>query len=116
MYLIAPRIAIIPFDVNNYVHLWQSNGDGTFSIKSFTPGGGYGVGVNNYRYETGDFNGDGKTDLIPFDVNNYVHLWQSNGDGTFSIKSFTPGGGYGVGVNNYRYETGDFNGDGKTDL
>ncbi|UZO75392.1 hypothetical protein M8120_21610 [Microcystis aeruginosa str. Chao 1910] len=81
MYLIAPRIAIIPFDVNNYVHLWQSNGDGTFSIKSFTPGGGYEVGVNNYRYETGDFNGDGKTDLIHFDVNNYVHLWQSNGDG-----------------------------------
>ncbi|NCS10387.1 MAG: hypothetical protein GPJ08_04145, partial [Microcystis aeruginosa G13-09] len=38
-------------------------------------------GVNNYRYETGDFNGDGKTDLIHFDVNNYVHLWQSNGDG-----------------------------------
>ena len=107
---------LIHFDVNNYVHLWQSNGDGTFSIKSFTPGGGYGVGVNNYRYETGDFNGDGKTDLIHFDVNNYVHLWQSNGDGTFSIKSFTPGGGYGVGVNNYRYETGDFNGDGKTDL
>jgi hypothetical protein len=27
------------------------------------------------------FNGDGKTDLIHFDVNNYVHLWQSNGDG-----------------------------------
>jgi hypothetical protein len=107
---------LIHFDVNNYVHLWQSNGDGTFSIKSFTPGGGYGVGVNNYRYETGDFNGDGKTDLIHFDVNNYVHLWQSNGDGTFSIKSFTPGGGYEVGVNNYRYETGDFNGDGKTDL
>ncbi|MCA2645731.1 MAG: cadherin domain-containing protein, partial [Microcystis sp. M069S2] len=72
---------LIHFDVNNYVHLWQSNGDGTFSIKSFTPGGGYEVGVNNYRYETGDFNGDGKTDLIHFDVNNYVHLWQSNGDG-----------------------------------
>ncbi|WP_107667251.1 FG-GAP-like repeat-containing protein [Cyanothece sp. BG0011] len=107
---------LIHFDVNNYVHLWHSNGDGTFSIKSFTPGGGYGVGVNNYRYETGDFNGDGKTDLVHFDVNNYVHLWHSNGDGTFSIKSFTPGGGYGVGVNNYRYETGDFNGDGKTDL
>ena len=100
----------------NVSEIAQSNTDGTFSIKSFTPGGGYGVGVNNYRYETGDFNGDGKTDLIHFDVNNYVHLWQSNGDGTFSIKSFTPGGGYGVGVNNYRYETGDFNGDGKTDL
>ncbi|TRV39395.1 MAG: hypothetical protein EWV71_05525 [Microcystis flos-aquae Mf_QC_C_20070823_S20D] len=100
----------------NVSEIAQSNTDGTFSIKSFTPGGGYGVGVNNYRYETGDFNGDGKTDLIHFDVNNYVHLWQSNGDGTFSIKSFTPGGGYEVGVNNYRYETGDFNGDGKTDL
>ena len=100
----------------NVSEIAQSNTDGTFSIKSFTPGGGYGVGVNNYRYETGDFNGDGKTDLIHFDVNNYVNLWQSNGDGTFSIKSFTPGGGYEVGVNNYRYETGDFNGDGKTDL
>ena len=65
----------------NVSEIAQSNTDGTFSIKSFTPGGGYGVGVNNYRYETGDFNGDGKTDLIHFDVNNYVHLWQSNGDG-----------------------------------
>jgi len=107
---------LIHFDVNNYVHLWYSQGDGTFTIKNFTPGGGYGVGVSNYNYKTGDFNGDGKTDLIHFDVNNYVHLWYSQGDGSFAIKNFTPGGGYGVGVNNYNYKTGDFNGDGKTDL
>ncbi|MCZ8226185.1 MAG: FG-GAP-like repeat-containing protein, partial [Microcystis sp. LE19-84.1B] len=106
---------LIHFDVNNYVHLWYSQGDGTFTIKNFTPGGGYGVGVNNYNYKTGDFNGDGKTDLIHFDVNNYVHIWTSKGDGTFAIKDFTPGGNYQVGANNYNYQLGDFNGDGKTD-
>ncbi|MBO1058679.1 MAG: hypothetical protein HEQ27_20060, partial [Dolichospermum sp. JUN01] len=94
--------------------------DGTFDVKSaFTPAPGYGVNANNFNYETGDFNGDGKTDLIHF-VNNgngYVHVWNSKGDGTFDVKSaFTPAPGYGVNANNFNYQTGDFNGDGKTDL
>ncbi len=48
----------------NVSEIAQSNTDGTFSIKSFTPGGGYGVGVNNYRYETGDFNQEDIDDLV----------------------------------------------------
>ena len=48
----------------NVSEIAQSNTDGTFSIKSFTPGGGYEVGVNNYRYETGDFNGEHLTFAI----------------------------------------------------
>ncbi|WP_148096718.1 FG-GAP-like repeat-containing protein, partial [Aphanothece sacrum] len=107
---------LIHFVNNNYIHVWLSNGDGTFEIKSPFPNTGYGVSSNNYNYQTGDFNGDGKTDLIHFVNNNYIHVWLSNGDGTFEIKSPFPNTGYGVSSNNYNFKTGDFNGDGKTDL
>ena len=105
---------------NGYVHVWNSKGDGIFDVKSaFTPAPGYGVNANNFNFQTGDFNGDGKTDLIHF-VNNgngYVHVWNSKGDGTFDLKAaFTPAPGYGVNANNFNFQTGDFNGDGKTDL
>ena len=74
---------------------------------------------NNFNYKTGDFNGDGKTDLIHFidPGNGYVNVWNSNGDGTFDVKqSFTPSRSYGVNNNNFNYKVGDFDGDGKTDL
>jgi hypothetical protein len=77
------------------------------------------VSNNNFNYRTGDFNGDGKTDLIHLvdSGNGYVHVWLSKGDGTFDVKSaFTPSSGYSVSNNNFNYRTGDFNGDGKTDL
>src|SRR6185369_3895377 len=64
---------------------------------------------------TGDFNGDGKTDLLTHTVSGwggrgYVRL--SNGDGTFVTKDL--GAGWDLGAVNV--VTGDFNGDGKTDL
>ncbi|MFM7363647.1 MAG: FG-GAP-like repeat-containing protein, partial [Cuspidothrix sp.] len=93
--------------------------DGTFDVKSaFTPPS-YQVSNNNFNYQTGDFNGDGKTDLIHFVNigNGYVHVWNSKGDGTFDVKAaFTPAAGYNVSNNNFNFKTGDFNGDGKTDL
>ena len=105
---------------NGYVHVWLSKGDGTFDLKNaFTPAPGYSVNNNNFNYQTGDFNGDGKTDLIHLvnSGNGYVHVWLSKGDGTFDVKSaFTPAPGYSVNNNNFNYQTGDFNGDGKTDL
>jgi Ca2+-binding RTX toxin-like protein len=107
---------LIHFVDDKYARTWLSNGDGTFDIKSPFPNTGYGVGANNYKFLAGDFNGDGKTDLIHFVNDKYTHTWTSNGDGTFDIKSPFPNNGYGVGANDYKFLTGDFNGDGKTDL
>ncbi|MCP4502186.1 MAG: hypothetical protein GY822_19690, partial [Deltaproteobacteria bacterium] len=73
-------------------------------------------GVNsNYLWLTGDFNGDGLTDLVrrhDGGTNNIMLL--SGGDGTWTIKHDPDSKG---GVNrNYLWLTGDFNGDGLTDL
>jgi hypothetical protein len=63
---------------------------------------------------TGDFNGDGKTDLLFFNsVTNGVAIWQMNGTqiaANSQVGTINDAGGWG-----YR-ATGDFNGDGKTDL
>ncbi|MBE9071900.1 putative Ig domain-containing protein, partial [Microcystis sp. LEGE 08355] len=108
---------------NGFVIVWLSKGDGTFDIKQGFDPPSYAVNNNNYRYETGDFNGDGKTDLIHFvddpwnaNSNGFVIVWLSKGDGTFDIKQGFDPPSYAANNNNYRYETGDFNGDSKTDL
>lgn len=43
------------------VHPWLSNGDGTFAVGSFHPGANY--AMSNGLWLTGDFNGDGQSDL-----------------------------------------------------
>jgi hypothetical protein len=94
-----------------------SNGDGTWSSRSQVLGDG--SGVHSYPTLAGDVNGDGKTDLI------FVGLgWDgpglnirvkiSNGDGTWTHHGQVPGDG--SAVLSYPVLTGDFNGDGKTDL
>ncbi|RLA55439.1 MAG: hypothetical protein DRR04_14795, partial [Gammaproteobacteria bacterium] len=104
-----------------------SNGDGTFG---FTAGTNAlpahlaaGVGTAGGSIQTGDFNGDGRTDL--FGVGQYESerwLGISNGDGTFdytegyaalsaNLDVVVNGDGICVGI-----QVGDFNGDGRTDI
>lgn len=116
---------------NDADHAWiaLSDGDGTFTPINgvdFIPHGGI---DNVYRDRNmniviGDFNGDGLNDLANVHPNNaskYSWIGLSKGDGSFeyaSGSSFLPEGSKG---NVYRDEnsnivTGDFNGDGATDI
>jgi hypothetical protein len=76
-----------------------SNGDSTFNLR----GGGVAIGLSrgfwgnedNSEQLIGDFNGDGKDDIVNLQAdgtsNNWVAL--SNGDGTFNIKGASAGVG-----------------------
>lgn len=83
------------------------NGDGTFkNVKVYSSGGsgGYAVGL-------GDFNGDGKPDVVIVNTAS-VAVLLGNGDGTFqaAILTATPNSGGG------QLALADFNGDGKLDV
>ena len=81
--------------------MYLGNGDGTFTAQKNIRGAGGQVVL------TGDFNGDGKLDVM---VNNPgVFLSLGKGDGTFEAAIY-------VGVTGTPLATGDFNGDGKLDF
>ena len=109
-------------------HVWLSKGDQTFETLSLAAAG---IHVPNDQKvkATGDFNGDGLTDMYVvqtregndaerFTGNNQDRVFLSKGDGTFTetilgATSGVTGGTY------YDYTvaaTGDFNGDGLTDI
>ena len=93
--------------VNDFIKL--SNGDGTFTSLQ-----GQDILYGSSKLLTADFNGDGLTDLLSFTtgsqgVNDFVKL--SNGDGTFT--NVAPAD---LIYGSSSLITGDFNGDGLTDL
>jgi len=61
----------------------------------------------------GDFNGDGKDDLVLSDGSDVFVIYYSNGDGTFYQAAQLSLGG---GAQAAAFEVGDFNGDGRPDL
>jgi hypothetical protein len=92
------------------VSVLLGNGDGTFQpAQSLAVGGLY---TNANSVAVGDFNGDGKADLVVAnDENNYASVLLGNGDGTFQ-----PAQSVFVGGPTDFVAVGDFNGDGKADL
>ena len=96
----------------DYINVWLSRGDGSFEIVKFQPWVGYWVQAGSWQ--TGDFNGDGKTDLAHLCCAGYGHIWTSVGDGSFSVSMFPTWPGYSVQAG--PWSSGDFNGDGRTDL
>src|SRR5262249_25021915 len=74
------------------------------------------AGINPFTVAVGDFNGDGKADMVTGDNDSFgygdVSVFLGNGDGTFQAsKSYQTAGGYPNDV-----IVADFNGDGKSDL
>jgi uncharacterized repeat protein (TIGR01451 family) len=96
------------------VSVMLGNGDGTFQTALHSKVAGPNddpTGGPTY-VAVGDFNGDGKLDLVTANSNNAtISVLLGNGDGTFQ-KSVA----YTVGSTPVRIAIGDFNGDGKPDL
>ena len=95
-------------NLSGTVSILLGNGDGTFQ-----PHVDYQVGMGPYSVAVGDFNGDGKLDLV---VANYpsvftVSVLLGNGDGTFRPQVTYPVGRQPISV-----AVADLNGDGKLDL
>jgi len=96
---------------NGTVSILLGNGDGTFQ-----PALDFAAGSNPGPIVVGDFNGDGKLDLVVADdgtspPNTAVNIFLGNGDGTFQAAQ-----AYTVGTNPSSLVAADFNGDGKLDL
>ncbi len=90
------------------VTVFLSNSDGTLK-----PGVNYGTGGNLNFVATGDFNSDGKQDIVAADAHSGdVELFLGNGDGTLqTAQTFAGAQGASAGIT-----VGDFNGDGKPDV
>ncbi|MHC5721860.1 MAG: FG-GAP repeat domain-containing protein, partial [Nostoc sp.] len=79
---------------------------------TFLPPVGYSVGGDPYPIAIGDFNGDGKLDVITGnDQSNDLSLLIGLGNGTFE-----PEVRLGAGNDPYGLAVGDFNGDGQLDI
>lgn len=96
----------------DYAHVWTSLGNGAFSVGTFRPWAGY--AVINGLLRAGDFNADGRTDVLHAVTGGYVHVWFSQGNGSFSVTTFQPWAGYGI--PNGEWQIADFNGDGRSDI
>lgn len=108
---------IVGFGYND-VGVGISNGIGKFESSNWTKGFTYNEGYRTDKHPrlVGDFNGDGKDDIIGFGHSaTYVGLSENN---KFNVKNWISAYSYGAGwkVEKHPRLIGDFNGDGKDDV
>ena len=106
------NLDLVTANVGNNVSVLLGNGNGTFgTATSFSIGA---APVVSYPEEVavGDFNGDGKPDLVTANPgSNNVSVLLGNGGGAFGAAM-----NFSVGRYPFSVAVGDFNGDGKLDL
>jgi len=98
--------------------LYSNNGDGTFTNVSEEAGLNAHLG-NGLGIVTGDYDGDGDTDVYVANDKTNNFLWRNEGNGTFTEASLTAGVGYSVDGDTQAgmgTDFGDYNGDGRLDL
>jgi len=76
------------------------------------PWAGYGIQTGSWL--TGDFNGDGRDDFAHLTAGDYANIWLAQANGHFAVSPHRPWPAYNI--QNGSWQTGDFNGDGSTDL
>ena len=112
------RTEIIGRDSRGYWYGAETVATGQWAGKlSFTYRGAFGISATWQDVMTGDFNGDGKTDIIGRDSRGYWYGAETVATGQWAgYLSFTYRGAFGISATWQNVMTGDFNGDGKTDL
>ena len=110
------KIDILHLGSATDIKVWLSKGDGSFEVKPAAPGQTLDASLNNYRFFTGDFNGDGLTDLVHAQTPTQLQYWIAVGDGTFRLPAVYTNSSYNFSTNNYNLQVADVNGDGKSDL
>jgi hypothetical protein len=99
--------------VGDYIHVWLSRQNGNFDVQDKYVPANAGT-MTSGQFVTGDFNGDGFTDLLHISGGNFVRPWFSNGQGQFTVGYYKPWDSYQTGIG--RWLVADLDGDGKTDL
>jgi hypothetical protein len=91
--------------------IWLMNGTDIQSGNNFTPAN---LGTSWQVEGTGDFNGDGKSDILWQNTSSgQTQIWMMNGTDILSGNNLPPAN---LGPSWQVAETGDFNGDGKSDI
>jgi hypothetical protein len=92
------------------VTILLGNGDGTFTAAASLSIGG--IRTNPTSIAVGDFNGDGKQDLVIVAQNHTINIFLGKGDGSFTALAPQPA----ITAVPSFVAVADFNGDGKQDL
>ncbi|HMP05226.1 MAG TPA: FG-GAP-like repeat-containing protein, partial [Lacipirellulaceae bacterium] len=109
--------------------IWLATTPGDFNRVTLRPQD-LGTGIAGYHFEgrdgaefefhIADFNGDGRTDIIHLFSKTEIVVWRSLGDGRFAGGRVSHNGphGYSLGGDRgkFRFQLGDFNGDGQSDF
>jgi len=106
------RDDLIHLTAGDYANVWLAKRDGSLGVSTFRPWPGY--AMQSGSWQTGDFNGDGRDDLVHLTGGDYANVWPARPDGTFSVSTFLPWPGYAIQYGTWR--SGDFNGDDRDDL